>query len=99
MLFDSVEVMNTVLRTIVATTIHLATHTEVIQGVDSIKRSLPPDPEYADSGNDTVLAFGMSAGLYVTIWEVGEMADYPSDVLASKIAKSVQAPEDVIKAK
>ena len=43
----------------------------------------------------------MSVGVYLTIWELQELTDYPSDVLSSATAvlRTIQPPDDVFKIK
>lgn len=98
LLFDSVEVMSQFVRTVVATVVHCATHNpDTVDAAAPIRRALPR-AEPADE-EDTVLAQGMSAGVYLTAWEIQDLADYPGDVLAGVPLKRVQAPDDVLKIK
>lgn len=99
LLFDSVEVMTTFVRTVVATVVHCATHNpDTVDGSVTIRRSLPR-AQPSDGEDSTALAQGMSAGIYLVAWELQELADYPGDVVAGAPLKRVQAPDDVIKIK
>ena len=45
------------------------------------------------------LAVGMSAGIYLTVWELGDLSDYPGDIVGGAPLRAVAAPEEVIKIK
>jgi hypothetical protein len=95
LLFDSVEVATNFIRTVAATVTHVTAYTagNEIPVRRSLPRTQPTD------GDETVLSQGMSAGIYLTAWELQDVADYPSDILAGVAAKRIQAPDDVLKVK
>lgn len=91
--------MTIFVRTVVATIVHCATHNpDTVDSNVTIRRALPRTSP-AEDEDSTTLALGMSAGVYLTAWEIMELADYPGDVLAGAPLKRVQAPDDVIKIK
>ena len=93
------QVMTIFVRTVVATIVHCATHNpDTVDSNNTIRRALPRIVP-AEDEDSTTLALGMSAGVYLTAWEIMELADYPGDVLAGAPLKRVQAPEDVVKIK
>lgn len=94
LLFDNIENMTNVLKVISAIIFHLNTHNETT--LESLRRLLPRNPEVAV--DETVLAAGMTAGIYIDVFEIGEPADYPGDILLSPLRR-VQSPDDVLKIK
>jgi len=91
--------MTIFVRTVVATIVHCATHNpDTVDSNVTIRRALPRISP-AEDEDSTTLALGMSAGVYLTAWEIMELADYPGDVLAGAPLKRVQAPDDVVKIK
>ena len=98
-LFDSAEVMHTCLRTIVAVIVHQATHAETPIAWETLQRALPANAENASSDDQQQLAVGMAAGIYLSVWEIGEVSDYPGDIVAGRALRQVVAPEEVIKIK
>lgn len=97
LLFDSLDVMTTFLRTLAATVVHMSAFGSSDADAAGPVRRLLPGAASAD--DETALATGMSAGVYLTAWELQEAADYPSDILSGTALKRVQAPEDVVKVK
>jgi hypothetical protein len=98
LLFDSMEVMTIFVRTVVATVVHCATHNpDTVDSSVAIRRALPREQSAED--DDISLVQGMSAGIYLTAWEIQELGDYPGDIVAGSPLKRVQAPDDVIKIK
>lgn len=99
LLFDSVEVMTAFLRTLAATVVHMSAFGSSGTDAASPVRRLLPRAASADGSDETALAAGMSAGVYLTAWELQETADYPSDILSGSALKRIQPPEDVLKVK
>lgn len=96
LLFDSAEVMTVFVRTVAATVVHVASHSDAAsQAV--VRRSLPRTQAADDDGS--TLALGMSAGVYLTAWELQEVADYPGDIVSGAPLKRVQPPDEVVKVK
>lgn len=93
-MFDNIDNMTNVLKVISAIIFHLNTHNETT--LESLRRLLPRNPEVA--ADETVLAAGMTAGIYIDVFEIGEPADYPGDVLQAPLRR-VQSPDDVLKVK
>lgn len=86
--------MTNALKVIAAIIFHLNTHNE--SATESLRRLLPRNPEIPL--DESVLASGMTAGIYIDVFEIGEQADYPGDVVQTPI-KRVAAPADVLKVK
>lgn len=94
LLFDNFDSMTNVLKVIAAIVFHMNTHNET--AMESLRRLLPRNADVA--ADETVLAAGMTAGIYIDVFEIGEQADYPGDMVQSPI-KHVGPPGDVIKVK
>lgn len=97
LLFDNFEAMNTCLRIIAAIIFHINTHAEG-NTTENLRRLLPRSGDAGAEPETVLLTAGMTAGVFVEVFEVGELADYPSDMLTSSI-KTVRAPNDVLKLK
>jgi hypothetical protein len=95
-LFDGVEVMTTFLRTLAAALAHVCQHTEANQGDTPIKY-LWPGP--APAADDVALAAGMAAGIYYSMWEVGDVDENPGDYLINTPFRQSRAPSEVTKVK
>ncbi len=99
---DPATTMNSVIQAIVAIIAHLLSHNNAETpdpSVTSIRRLLPPNGAAA-SEDAAALISGMAAGIYLTVYEVGDWADYPTDFLTnSKPLYKIQAPDEVAKVK
>jgi hypothetical protein len=87
-------------KVLAAVVLHLASHNGDTSIVDfpNVKRALPPTND--QTPEDTVtLAVGMNAGIYYTIWEIGELADYPSDIINGTPISQNKEPDDLLKVK
>eukprot|EP01038_Epipyxis_sp_PR26KG_P012106 gene12106-16203_t len=99
-LFDSQDVMCSFIRVVVATSIHMATHKESVEQT-TMKRVLPnPNPVAANEIDETTLSIGsMAAGVYLKVWEIGDIADYPIDIINGLTLKQTSPPDEVMKVK
>jgi hypothetical protein len=90
-LFDTADAMTKLIRVIMATVAHVAGLTGA-KNEEAIKGSLPPAT--APSSEDVALAHGMLAGIYLSVWELGEYDDFPSDLInpAVGIKNSICSP-------
>lgn len=87
--------MINVLRVLGSILCHLNTHTE--SSTESLRRLLPRNPD-VPAEDSTALAPGMSAGVYLSAYEIGDQSDYPGDQMLMPL-KSIAAPDDVMKIK
>lgn len=101
LLFDSPEAMSSFLMVIGAMIAHTATHRESQEPF--FRRPLPLTAEEAaamsGSETETGLTAGSTAGVYLRLWEMGGLGDYPGDIVNGTPLKSVQSPDDVVKVK
>jgi len=92
-LFDAQETMMSFLRVVVACVAHVSMHTDCNAQVKGTLSSSSAASE------EQPLATGMAAGIYYTAWEMGDLSDYPSDIVAAAPCMRVAAPSDVAKIK
>ena len=98
-LFDSVEVMQPFIRTLVATVAHVACFGDS-PGIKVIMGQLPSSSTTssavaaADDEGSGVLAAGSAAGVQYKVWELaGEPSDVTSDLIALPPLKAVVQPD------
>jgi hypothetical protein len=41
----------------------------------------------------------MTAGIYYSIWEIGELSDYPNEILATPPALQNKEPDEILRVK
>jgi hypothetical protein len=94
-LFDQVDTMTSFLKILTVAVAHIAMHKEA--NSPYVKFTLPSSQ--AGSSEDPALTTGMAAGIYYTIWEVGDLSSYPNDIFNETSFKSIQPSAEVVKIK
>jgi hypothetical protein len=98
---DPATTMFSVTQAIVAVIGHLLSHNNaetIDPALTSVKRMLPSVASTEE--NPVILASGMATGIYVTAYEIGDWADYPTDMFTSyQPLYKVSSPDDVAKVK
>lgn len=95
-MFENKDVLRNFTLTLSLTLSHIASHQDDSSSMDCLVRSLPSE----SSAEDVTIDNGMTAGVYITIWELGEVEHYPIDVLNNcPPLKKIQKPDDVAKVK
>lgn len=97
-LFDSADTMFALLKVLAAVIVHLQSYNGDLGDMPNMKRSLPPLPDQA-ADDTTVLANGMTAGIYYSIWEIGDLPDYPSDIVNAAPTVQNKEPDELLKVK
>ena len=92
-LFDSVESLYLVLRNSFGAATQVA---GIVETSDQMFKGMLPPVSVANA-DDPVLDVGMFAGVYITIYEMGEMHSYPSFVMTETPFKQVTPPSEVVK--
>lgn len=89
--FEALDTLQQFQRMIVYVLAHIASHTEASASSGCLKATLS-----SDSSSSNALALGMTVGLYLTIWEVGNISSYPDDVTRNHVF-SINPSHDVMK--
>lgn len=81
-LYESIDSMTIMIRMIVATMCHIASYSGITENkLTHITRLLPSvtgsEPRAVE---ETPLSLGMTAGVHVIAWEIGDLNDYPIDL-------------------
>ncbi len=92
-LFDSVESLYLVLKNSFSAATQVA---GISESSDEMFKGMLP-PVSVVGADDPVLGPGMFAGVYVTIFEMGEINSYPSFIMAETPFKQVTPPAEVVK--
>lgn len=96
-LFDGQEAMRNFIQCLCFTLCHIGSHQDSEDTSACLVRSLPCEAPGAD---ETPITSGMAAGIFISVWELGEVDHYPGDVLSNcPPIKRVQRPDDVLKIK
>ena len=90
--------MYSLLRYLTAVIIHLQSYNGDVGEMPNIKRALPATVDQTVE-DTTTLNIGMMAGIYYSIWEMGELADYPTEVVAAAPLLQNKEPDDLLKVK
>lgn len=100
-LFDSYEVLANLVRHTVVIMSHLWSQADSdAQPSEGFYKSiLPSSASMSGSDDDVTIGSGMTTGLYYSVWEISDSVDYATDILSQKPFVSLQAPDDVLKAK
>lgn len=93
-LFDSLDSLNSILKTIVACQCHIASHLETTSE-ESLKRLLPRLE--AESPDDAVVSLSTVLGVRLIVWEIGDLADYPNEIFSN--GKLLDTQNDLVKLK
>lgn len=105
LLFDSQEVMENFTRVLLMTQAFINTHIP-LQNTSQATALAPTIPPFLfrklpsnSTDADTVITSSSTVGLYINIFECGELNEYPDEALKRQAFKSVQEPEPVLKLK
>lgn len=100
-LFDSLDNIFNFVKILAFTLIHMQSY-EGISGNDipNLRKALPNCPDQT-AEDTTQLNPGMTAGIFYSIWEIGELGDYPNDVINSPTGPFLtnKNPEELLKVK
>jgi hypothetical protein len=78
--------------------IHIQSYQGETGDLPNIKKALPATADQT-AEDTTTLAAGMTAGIYYSIWEIGELSDYPNEILATPPALQNKEPDEILRVK
>jgi hypothetical protein len=85
-------------RVLAFTLIHIQSYQGETGDLPNMKRALAASPD--QTAEDSVqLGNGMTAGILYSLYEIGELADYPSDILLQSPPLLQNSNDDVLRIK